>query len=234
MQGDDKQGGMDRREFITNIARGAAYLSLAHVLPTQAMAQQQQNSRELITPREFLELLEEPIRTGNTRAFYDIQRRYEIYGRGADYAADIGIQDENGRHFRDVRVNFNIDNLARIPAAPGRGFPLTAQPTHSFLKVLHEELYRINPNDPRPPRPADSLNFEWRSRAQAREQNANIPETWDELGNHFVRRHGVVMADLQNAIRGAVMEVRSLSLDGRRASLDIDDHGMHPSGIDFG
>ncbi len=232
--GDDEKGGMDRREFLSNLAKGAAFLTVSGAFPTVAMAQQQQNSRELITPREFLELLEEPIANGDTRAFYDIQRRYEIYGQGADFPVDIGIQDENGRLFRDVRVNFNIDNLARIPAAEGRGFPLTAQPTHSFLKVLHEELYRINPNDPRPPRPADALNFEWRSRAQANQQGANIPETWDELGNHFVKRHGVVMADLQNAIRGAVLEVRSLTLDGRRASLDMDDQGMNHSAIDFG
>lgn len=228
MQAEPEQINTSRRAFLENTARGAAYLALASSLPTPSFAQEL--TRELITPREFLELLEEPIQNGDTNAFYDIQRRYEIYSQGADFPVVIGIQDEDGTPFRDITVNFNLDNLARIPAAAGRGFPITAQPTHSFLKVLHEELYRINPNDPRPPRAADSLNFEWRNRARATQEGANIPETWDELGDHFIKRHGVVKEDLQNAIRGAVLEIRGLNLDGRHASLDTHIN----SAIDFG
>ncbi len=213
----DMESAITRRDMLM----GMGILGALMVTPKSLLAQTiGEEGRKLITPREFVARLKEASARNDAEAFYEVQRKYEIYKKGPDQLSPIKILDENGKVYRTIQVKLNADNLARVPASPEKGYYMTARPTMAFLTDIHWALYEVNPDDPRVPQKSDRLNFEWRSRAQASADKANIPMTWDEFAEHFVKGHGADPKDIGNAIKHAVMRVRRLSPDGPSTAIN--------------
>ncbi len=154
---------LSRRTFLTTTAAAAVFTGVS----SPGLAQQSGDTgRTLVTPRQFVQLLDAAKAGPNpVKDFFDVQRNYEVAGTGNEFTAEIRVIVRE-KVERIVKVDLNADNLGRIDASPEKGYFMNGLPTLAFITDIHQEAYRFNAGDPRKPQPNDRLNYETRTRLQ--------------------------------------------------------------------
>lgn len=210
------EGDVSRRDVLKGLgAFGLVAAAPSIILSTEAFAQAA-DTRQLITPGEFLELMNSASTDGARQQ--EIQKTYKVMKESDHFTFPIRtfkLKEQTGT----IDVTINPDLLFRKPPsakyrAPEHGSVISALPSVAFYAPMHRAIYEAKGADNRKPEDRDDMNYDWRTRKQVMESGAQAPWTWDQVLLHLQTSHGAYKPDMLTATLKARIYLHSLDLDG--------------------